>query len=574
MNLLGKYAGICALTLVVLWNGSKLPFYWEGTPMTDVTYNATECAAKNAPVDCKGLMMDYNLFKIFGKELPYKLMSDKDSFVLPHTALGVCLDVFLLYTLFLGRAGLYNRSKVFLPMATVFGAMIFPVARGIPDNLANVPLNELLAGLIMVACAVGWFGMRQDYVRNGGEPGDHRTGGRLLLGSWIAIGVIINIAPLGEWATVAMVWSREPPVPDRPHPQSGRDFYAGFGCPWIGRILAMFCLFTTFMYSFEIYAAHMGEGWRSPFSKHGPALWQLTLKPYPSTAATVYERPERWLEATGESFLLCIAVSWLITSIFNPGIYKVNILRSIVGYNNLCVGFDSPPARYVAMPLLVLQAVLAGRYSYLDTIRLLATKATLTRKQFYFAYIINTVFALWMLAFPMLLVITADFMSWATTKIHLFLFMGTLFVMWLMIAGNVYEAKYEDLTFGTKVWFFMFTAHTFLLPLTGIIDVLGFHPDLPPDQIYTIRYEKPHPPVPWPITAYLDYGWFMLLLLTIVFLPDAPPVETIYNCDATDASLYGKCAKEYVEEGSDAEESAESDSEGDGLSDGVSGACA
>lgn len=87
------------------------------------------------------------------------------------------------------------------------------------------------------------------------------------------------------------------------------------------------------------------------------------------------------------------------------GIFRDNILRSIVGYNNLCVGFDSVPARYVAMPLLVMQAVLAARclddlfraeaswslsaacrqmsgYSYLDTIRLKATRHCLTWCQF------------------------------------------------------------------------------------------------------------------------------------------------------------------------------------------------
>ena len=32
-----------------------------------------------------------------------------------------------------------------------------------------------------------------------------------------------------------------------------------------------------------------------------------------------YQMPERWLEATGECFVLCIGVSWLVTAMFNPG---------------------------------------------------------------------------------------------------------------------------------------------------------------------------------------------------------------------------------------------------------------
>ena len=30
--------------------------------------------------------------------------------------------------------------------------------------------------------------------------------------------------------------------------------------------------------------------------------------------------------------------------------------------------------------------------------------------------------------------------------------------------------------------------------------------------------------VPWAFVAYLDYGWFVLLGLTVVFLPDSPPL--------------------------------------------------
>ena len=32
------------------------------------------------------------------------------------------------------------------------------------------------------------------------------------------------------------------------------------------------------------------------------------------------------------------------------------------------------------------------------------------------------------------------------------------------------------------------------------------------------------PMVPWAFVAYLDYGWFVLLGLTVVFLPDSPPL--------------------------------------------------
>jgi len=547
---------VTILVFFALWNGSKLPFYWEKNPMTSVNYNATYCESgahvAGSPMyvemegtfdkDCAGIPTQYNLYRMFDWEAPYKVKADQNMFLFPHTAFGMSLDVLMAFAIIFGSVNLYHRSKVMLPIAFIFALHILPVADGMPNSLANgAPINQTLCILIMVACCVGWYGMRQDWVKNGGEPPMDKPAGKLVLFSWIAIGLLVNIAPLGEWGMILSSLGSKGEVtgPNMPHPQSGTDFYSRLDIPWIGKIAGAFMAFTTFMYAFDNYAIWRGEAWRSPFNKDGPALFQIMMNPYPKTGEMVKQRPERWLEATGECFVLCILCSWFVTAVFNPGIYKENILRSIVGYNNLCVGFDSPPARYVAMPLLVCQAVLASRYAYLDTVRLKATRfsAPLTDRQYYFGYGINTFFASWMMCFPMLLVITAEFDSWSSTKIHLYLFMGTLFVMWLMIAGNVYEADMEDIDIGTKVWFGLFTAHTLLLPVVGIMDVLAFHPELEADQIYTIAHEHPHPPVPWPVTAFLDYGWFVLLLLTVIFLPDAPPVRTEFNVDL--AEKYG-----------------------------------
>lgn len=532
------------LSWFALWNFAKLPFYWEQEPMTNVTFDPVECAKPDRLAHCSGLTTEFHLFRAFNITSEYKLQAAKDLFILPHTAMGVCLEVMFIFALCMGNRGLYEHSKILLPMTAIFAIHILPVAGGIPDTLTGLPVNQVLVALLLLATATGAFGMYRDYNANGGEPPTRQRAGRLLFWSWITISVLVNLAPIGEWGMLLTSWNSKA-SPDVPNPLSGRDFYSKLNCPWLGRIGAMFALFNIFMYAFDVYAEERGARWRSPFSRDGPALWQLARMPYPNVDNNFYQMPERWLEATGECFVLCIGVSWLVTAMFNPGIFRDNILRSIVGYNNLCVGFDSVPARYVAMPLLVMQAVLAARYSYLDTIRLKATRSYLTWWQFQLGYWANTIFAVWMACFPMLLVITAEFDSWMSTKIHLFLFMATLFIMWMMLAGNVIEAP--ELEFGTKVWFGLFTFHTFMLPVVGTIDVLSFHPELTPDQIPSIRYEYPHPPIPWPVVAYLDYGWFMLLMLTVVFLPEAPPVETRMKVDMN--TTFGKIiSQEEVEE--------------------------
>ena len=102
-----------------------------------------------------------------------------------------------------------------------------------------------------------------------------------------------------------------------------------------------------------------------------PHAAQLARNPFPKDGRVV---PEKYLEAAGECFILMIGVSWALTMAFNPDVTRDNKLLDRVGYNNMCVGFDSPPARYVAMPLQVLMAYLAARYASLDTTRAMEQK--------------------------------------------------------------------------------------------------------------------------------------------------------------------------------------------------------
>ena len=86
-------------------------------------------------------------------------------------------------------------------------------------------------------------------------------------------------------------------------------------------------------------------------------------------------------------FILMIIVCWMITLRYSPEIIEKNGLKDIIGYDNLCVGFDAPPARYVAVPMQVMMAVLACRYSSLDTTRaaLEFTHGNITRSQYWCA---------------------------------------------------------------------------------------------------------------------------------------------------------------------------------------------
>ena len=115
----------------------------------------------------------------------------------------------------------------------------------------------------------------------------------------------------------------------------------------------------------------------------------------------------------GPSLLTHPALPCRYYSRYSPEIIEKNGLKDIIGYDNLCVGFDAPPARYVAVPMQVMMAVLACRYSSLDTTRaaLEFTHGNITRSQYWCSYIANTVYAGFLCCFPMLLVLTPDLSS-------------------------------------------------------------------------------------------------------------------------------------------------------------------
>lgn len=65
--------------------------------------------------------------------------------------------------------------------------------------------------------------------------------------------------------------------------------------------------------------------------------------------------PKAYLQASFEVFILMLALCWILTAWFNPSIMDSNRIRDVFGYNNVCVGFDTVPARYFAQPLMCLQ---------------------------------------------------------------------------------------------------------------------------------------------------------------------------------------------------------------------------
>jgi hypothetical protein len=260
--------------------------------------------------------------------------------------------------------------------------------------------------------------------------------------------------------------------------------------------------------------------------KNGPALWQMARHPFPKSGRL---QPEHFLEATGECFILMCSVGWILTAIFNPGIMTDNELKRRVGYNNICVGFDSPPARYAAMPLQVLQAYLAVRYVSLDSTRALLEKKAgrISKANYRMSRMMNLFWGAFMICFPTLLVITPD----VSVNIHTYLFFGMVVFSYCVMLANFVEAT--NVSFGSKVWMALFTFHSIVLPLVGVIDFTTYQGDDAYDLALKNGVEPAGPMVPWPFLWYLDWGWFALLGTAVVFLPEAPALKVTYELAAS-----------------------------------------
>merc|ERR1711998_772109 len=101
----------------------------------------------------------------------------------------------------------------------------------------------------------------------------------------------------------------------------------------------------------------------------GAFLWTVrsNLLEAKDTSSVVY--PKAYLQASFETFLFMLGISWILTCIGNYDVISSNRIKDVFGYNNVCVGFDTAPARYIAQPLMCLQAFYGMRYVTLDSLR-------------------------------------------------------------------------------------------------------------------------------------------------------------------------------------------------------------
>ena len=288
--------------------------------------------------------------------------------------------------------------------------------------------------------------------------------------------------------------------------------------------------------------------------RRGPAFYQIVRSNFRKAAVT---RPELYLDASFEVFLFMIACTWICTCIWNPNILFAskggNRINDIFAYNNVCVGFDTPPARYVAQPLFALQSFLGVRFGNLDLLRLHLEwhAGRIDKPFFYFNATMDILFMGTMLLWPMLLIITPDAGGFGLNY-HFYVYVIFVVIMYLTILAQFGTAPKDVIPLISKIWVGVYGGWTLLLLLIGFVGFNGYdYKRCPSDEVKLFyangthaEYCQQDPAIPVAIMSVLDYGWFILLLFATPLLPYSPalnvPISLVID---ENAKLVGRVAQ-------------------------------
>lgn len=229
--------------------------------------------------------------------------------------------------------------------------------------------------------------------------------------------------------------------------------------------------------------------------------------------AAVRVAPEDYIKASGEILFLTIVVSWIIAGIWNADTIERNALKDRIGYNNVCVAWDEPPALYPAAFMMQFAIYCAVRGSVLDLVRAAKTPA-LSAHGLRSVRVCNVCYAVSMMAMSLIFVVTPA----VSPEWHSAVFGQYIFFRFIVVAGNYFESADIGADISTRSWVFLAVYGVISLAMITCVFVN-----------LTNYAEVGGPTVPVWFAATVDYAWFICLAATSVFLPNLPPLQISYG---------------------------------------------
>lgn len=240
-------------------------------------------------------------------------------------------------------------------------------------------------------------------------------------------------------------------------------------------------------------------------------FWLAIHKLYRRTRLDVVN-PEDYAAAGGEVLVMALIVSWVLTFALNRDAILHNRLNDAVGYPNLCVGWDEPPAQWVAAPMFAMIIVFFNRYMELDLLR-----QNLTREVYkgrIWTYCANRLcMASWAVGCLIFVIPPRNH-----PNLHSAAFIQLMVCMYFAYVANFLEAEPK---YWPRYWQFYVAVYSF--STFGFAFMAAF-------QLHAYDSETgKRGPIPWFVVAVADYSWFLCLTVGYHFRPAAPSVAITYE---------------------------------------------
>ena len=228
----------------------------------------------------------------------------------------------------------------------------------------------------------------------------------------------------------------------------------------------------------------------------------------------------------GELFLLIVIIGWSVTLIYHPDTVKDNPILPIIGYNNVCVGLDLPPALYIIAPIYVAVAYFQLSYCQmtLKRIKMERDKAVLTIEQinqwkYYFIIYSHWLFAIGTAIFSLCFVIHPwESIRGHTRPFEFYMISRSLINISIYFEDSLHIHRNKTFKYRPELW--IVQTYLILLTLTSCLLPLFWELSIS----YHEAYPHSKPLLPWEMVCALDYIWIVLVAFQASFLPDRPIV--------------------------------------------------
>ncbi|GFH58802.1 hypothetical protein CTEN210_15278 [Chaetoceros tenuissimus] len=212
--------------------------------------------------------------------------------------------------------------------------------------------------------------------------------------------------------------------------------------------------------------------------------------------------PNTYLQASGEVIAMTLVICWILSYIFNPDVFEHNPLKERLGYNDLCVGWDTMPANIVGVAGTTIGCYLSLRFVSLNHTRTELLQDSISDRTKRYVQFTSKIFGFSAAMMPIIFVIKPTDSVYG----HSLPFMLFIASSAAVLLGRFLVFQHE-LSQVKAVYITLYCIVSFLFPIILIAEYIYF----------SVNGMKS----PWPgtITMIVDYSWFLLMTVMPFMLP-------------------------------------------------------